>query len=90
MGEMLIDTGDFDLGLTALSRGVDARVFFGGDVPEDGFLITSSSNSFTDVIPGLTIDLKATSDEAVTIEVQRDVDTIVESVSQFAVTMLGI
>ncbi|MCZ6445915.1 MAG: hypothetical protein O6758_06995, partial [Planctomycetota bacterium] len=55
LGELIIDSGGVDLGLTTLSDGRDAKVFFGSDDPSQGFLITSSSNSISDVVPGVTI-----------------------------------
>lgn len=82
-GELLIDTGGVDLELSTLSKGVDAKIFFGGDTPEEGFLITNSSNTFKDIVPGLTLDILKVSSEVVIVDVQRDVDTIVESVTQF-------
>jgi len=85
-GELYIDTDGVDLGLTTLSRGADAKMFFGGDTPETGFLVTSASNTFTDIVPGLTLEAHRASGEAVTINVQRDVDGIVEAASQLAVT----
>lgn len=85
-GELLIDTGGADLDFTTLSRGRDAKVFFGGDTPEEGFLITGSSNTIEDIVPGLTIDLRKAGSEAVTVEVQRDVESIVETVGEFVTT----
>lgn len=46
-------------------------------------MLTSSSNTLTDTIPGLTIDLLSTSDSAVELTVSRDDGVIVESVSSF-------
>jgi flagellar hook-associated protein 2 len=83
-GEMLVDTGGVDLGLTTLKRGTDAKIFFGSDTPEDAFLITSDSNTIDDVIPGLTLDLLKASPEAVVVDIKRDVDTVVETVNGFA------
>ncbi|MDY7108643.1 MAG: flagellar filament capping protein FliD [Planctomycetota bacterium] len=85
-GELIIDTGGVDLGLSALSEGRDAKVFFGSDNPEDGFLVTSDSNTLDDVIEGVSIDLHKASDEAVTLTVSRDEESIVEAVKQFVTT----
>ena len=79
-GRFLVDTGSFDLGLTTLSEGDDARVFFGSSNPADALVLTSSSNTLDDVISGVSIDLKTTSDEPVTLNVSRDVAGIVEDV----------
>jgi len=80
-GRFLVDTGDFDLGLSTLSEGNDARVFFGSSDPASALVLTSSTNTLDDVISGVSIDLKTTSEEPVTLNVSRDVAGIVEDVS---------
>jgi len=82
-GRTVIDTGGFDLGLTQLERGEDARLFFGSDDPAKAVLITSSSNTVSDVIEGLTLDLKAVSDSAVTVTVDRDSGDLEAKVDEF-------
>ncbi|MCZ6851373.1 MAG: flagellar filament capping protein FliD [Planctomycetota bacterium] len=86
LGELIIDSGGVDLGLTTLSDGRDAKVFFGSDDPSQGFLITSSSNSISDVVPGVTIDLVSASDDPVTVTVTRDTQKIEDAVFQFVTT----
>ncbi|MCP3904959.1 MAG: flagellar filament capping protein FliD [Planctomycetes bacterium] len=85
-GDLIIDTGGVDLGLTALATGGDARVFFGGDDAANALLITSSTNTLTGVIPGVTLDLNETSDTAVSVTITRDTETIVSSVKQLVTT----
>ncbi|NNM26977.1 MAG: flagellar filament capping protein FliD, partial [Phycisphaerales bacterium] len=82
-GELVIDSGGVDLGLTSLSRGEDAKVFFGADDPEDGLLVTSATNTLKDVVQGLTIDLLAASDDPVTLTIERDETAIVDSMRGF-------
>jgi flagellar hook-associated protein 2 len=82
-GELFINSNGVDFGLTTLSRGRDAKVFFGSDTPENAFLITSASNTVEDIVQGLTIDLKRASDEAITITVDRDLETMKEAVNRF-------
>jgi flagellar hook-associated protein 2 len=48
----------------------------------DGFAATSSSNTVTDVIPGITLNLKAAG--TVTVQVERDTTKITETVQGFA------
>ncbi|MCH8342780.1 MAG: flagellar filament capping protein FliD [Planctomycetes bacterium] len=86
LGELIIDSGGVDLGLTTLSDGRDAKVFFGSDDPSQGFLITSSSNSISDVVPGVTIDLVSASDDPVTVTVTRDTQKIEDAVFQLVTT----
>jgi flagellar hook-associated protein 2 len=82
-GELVIDTGGVDLGLTTLSRGQDAKVFFGQPGSETSFLITSTTNTVTDVIDGVTLNLKSASDSPVTINVARDTDKITKQIESF-------
>ncbi len=71
-GRTLIDTGGFDLGLTQLQEGQDAKAFFGSTDPAKAVLFTSSSNTVTDVFEGITLNLQSASEEAVTINVSSD------------------
>jgi flagellar hook-associated protein 2 len=89
-GDMIVDTGGVDLGLTATSVGADARVFFGADDPADALLITSTTNSLSGVVPGVTLDLNETSDTAVTVTVNRDTETIVAAVGQLVSSFNGV
>lgn len=85
-GELIIDAEGEDIGLTTLSAGRDAKVFFGSDDPETAFLITSSSNSLSDVVEGLDIELVKASDDAVTVTIERDTSTIINAVKQLVTT----
>jgi len=79
-GELVIDTGSVDLGLTTISEGRDAKVFFGSENPEDAFLLSSSTNSLNSVLNDVTIDLLQAGDEAVTITITRDTGAVVGDV----------
>jgi flagellar hook-associated protein 2 len=85
-GELVIDTGGVDIGLQSTTRGRDAKVFFGSDTPENGLLVTSATNSLTEVIDGVTIDLVGTSDEAVEVTIARDDGAVEEAVQSFVTT----
>ncbi len=85
-GELIVDTGGVDLGLSTMAQGHDAKVFLGSDDAATGVLITNNSNTLDGVIQGLTIDLLTTSDDAVTVTVERDVVSIRDAVSQFVTT----
>jgi len=86
VGEMIIDTGGVDIGLSVLSEGQDAKVFFGAENPEDGFLVTSPTNTLDGVLQGVDIDLLDTSEDAVALTIARDVASITEAVSQLVTT----
>jgi len=75
-GRVLIDTFGENLGLNTLSRGQDAVAFFGAENAADGFLLTSNTNTFSDVIEGVTLNLNSASDEPVEINVARDIESI--------------
>lgn len=81
-GRLLVDAGGFDFGFTTLDKGNDAVVFYGSSDPKDAVLLTSSSNTLDDVVPGVTIDLNAANpNESVTLTVARDNDAIESAVS---------
>lgn len=82
-GRTLIDTGGFDLGLTQLEQGQDAKAFFGSSDPAKAVLFTSSSNTITDVFEGLTLNLQSASDEAVTINVASDRGELETKIEEF-------
>ncbi len=82
-GDLIIDSGSLDLGLTTLVKAQDAKVFFGSQNPEDAFLITRNSNTIDDVVEGLTLNLLEVSDTAVTVKVSRDDQAIVDKVLEF-------
>ena len=82
-GRFVLDTNGFDLGLDTLDEGNDARVFFGSSDPAKAVLLSSSSNTLDGVIDGTSIDLKGTSDDPVTLNIQRDTASIEEKVNDF-------
>lgn len=82
-GRFLIDTNGFDLGLSVLDEGENARVFFGSSDPAAGVLLTSSTNTLDGVIEGVSINLLSTSDDPVEISVSRDVGAIETKITEF-------
>lgn len=82
-GRTLINTGDFDLGLSQLQEGADAKAFFGSTDPAKAVLFTSSSNTVTDVFEGLTLNLQGASESAVTINVAADRGELETKIDEF-------
>jgi flagellar hook-associated protein 2 len=82
-GALSIDTGTVDLGLTTVSEARDALVFYGSSDPSHAVAIESSSNSVTNAVPGVTLDLLTTSDSPITIGVTTDNDAILKAVHDF-------
>ena len=82
-GELVINTGGVDLGLDQLVRGLDAQAFIGSDDPATGLLVSSSTNEMNGVIEGLSIDLNQAGSDPVTINIERDDDSVVAAVKAF-------
>ena len=82
-GDLLVDDDGFGLNLTTLSEASDSKVFFGSDDPTKATLIKRSSNTLTDVLQGVSIDLVAASDTAVTVTITRDTETIEDKIGDF-------
>lgn len=82
-GEILFDSGNLDLGLTTLSAPRDAVVLIGGDSSDAALVVTSSSNTVSNLVPGVTLDLLGTSDETINVTVSRDYEAVVSSVDKF-------
>ncbi|MCK4873727.1 MAG: flagellar filament capping protein FliD [Phycisphaerales bacterium] len=82
-GQMTIDTGDVDMGLSTLTEAQDAIVFFGSSNPADAILLSSSSNTLDQAIEGVTIDLNSTSSESVELVIARDTSRIEQSITDF-------
>lgn len=89
-GRFLIDTGDFDLGLSVLDEGNDARVFFGSSNAARGVLLTSSVNSLDGVIQGVSLNLLSVSDDPVQITVSRDTASIEKKIDEFITSFNGV
>lgn len=83
VGRFSIDTGGFDLGLSTLSRGEDAIAFLGAGDVANAVLLTSSTNTLDNVITGVTLDLKQTTEDPVEIVVSRDVAAIETTITEF-------
>jgi flagellar hook-associated protein 2 len=88
------DDGVLETGLSQLSYGYDANGVGSGSMSElvaaedaqirvDGMLATRNSNSISDVIPGVTLDLKAETTSAVNLSLSVDKEGTKESVQAF-------
>lgn len=83
IGRATIDTGALDLSLSTLTRGDDAVAFYGSGDPARAVLLTSSTNTLDNVIQGVTIDLRQTSDSPVNVVVSRDTEAMEKSINDF-------
>jgi flagellar hook-associated protein 2 len=82
-GRFILDTNGFDLGLTTLAEGQDAVAFFGAGDVANAIAVTSGSNLIDGVLPGVKIDLKAASDDPVTVTIAQDTTSIETAVDEF-------
>ncbi len=89
-GELVFDTGETGLSMDTLVRAQDAVVFFGGVGGENPVVITSSTNTLTDVVGNVTVDLVGTSEDPVTLSVTQDVDNAIAELNTFVTNYNGI
>jgi flagellar hook-associated protein 2 len=77
-GELILDDGAGLLALTTMTRAQDARVLLGSTL-DGGILVTSPSNTLTNTVQGVTLNLSGVDDQPVTITVNRDADSLVST-----------
>lgn len=82
-GRFILDDNGFGLNMTTLNEGQDSLTFFGSTDPAKAVMLTSSTNTLDGVIPGVTLDLKAASEDPVTVNVGRDYDAIESGIQSF-------
>lgn len=76
-GELLLDTSALGFTFSEAVAAQDALLLVGpGGSTGSGILVSSSSNSFANVVPGLTINLAAASETPVTVDVKRTTDDL--------------
>lgn len=83
VGRLSIDTQGADLGLNTLTRGQDAVVFYGSTNPAQAIALTSSTNTLSNVIQGVTVNLNGTSSSPVELVVARDTDAMETKIKEF-------
>lgn len=82
-GRFVLESGNFDFGLTTLDAGNDSRVFFGATDPARAMVSGGSTNSVDSLLNGVRIDLKRASTEAVTLTVSNDTEAIETAIGTF-------
>ncbi len=90
-GKLVVDPQRRNLSFQTVSQGEDAALLFGtssgGGSP---VLFTSSNNTISNVVPGITLSLKAAGPGPVSVTVTRDTDYIAKQVNDFVVNYNGI
>jgi flagellar hook-associated protein 2 len=82
-GALSIDTGGVDIGLSTVAQARNALLFYGSEDPTRALAIESTSNSVTNAVPGVTLNLVSSSTTPVNVSVTSDNDKIVEQVGKF-------
>lgn len=81
-GRLLIDTGTTGLSLSTLTPAANAVVQV-GVASGNNLLFTSSTNTFSDILPGLTVNVTGTSSSPVTVSVGQDPSALVNAIQNF-------
>lgn len=81
-GELIIDAGTTGLDFSTLARAQDAALVLGDD-SDSGLLVTSSSNTFENVIDGLTVTASDVTTAPQTITVDEELATLTEALQGF-------
>jgi flagellar hook-associated protein 2 len=82
-GRFIVETGGIDLGIQTLDAGENARVFFGSSDPASAVLLSGSSNTITEVVTGVTINLKSAGEKPVELTLSRDTEAIEKTIDEF-------
>ena len=79
-GQLLIDAGQTPFSFTETARAEDALLLFGTASAGTGILATSNTNTFKDVVPGVTLSLLGASTDPVTVTVAASDTSLVAGV----------
>ena len=82
-GRLLIDAGTTSLAFSTLTPAADAVLQI-GTAGAGNLVFTSSSNTFSNILPGLTVNVTGVSSTPVTLTVGQDTQPLVAAVQQFA------
>jgi flagellar hook-associated protein 2 len=85
-GELIFDVGATGLAMQTLVEARDAVFFLGDGESENPIIVSSSNNSVSDVIDGVTLNLVGTSDDPVTLSVTQDLDRVIADLKSFVST----
>lgn len=83
VGELAIDGGTTALSFDTLVAARDAAVIFGSGDAGSPIVLTSSTNTITNAVDGLNLTLVGTSNQPVTITVNRDIEGLVKDIGAF-------
>ncbi|MFV2070229.1 MAG: flagellar filament capping protein FliD, partial [Pirellulales bacterium] len=88
---LLIDSGSAGIEFQEVVRGQDALLLVGSaNRPGAGVLASSSTNTFDEVLEGVTLNIEGTSDQSVTIDVAVTDESVVNAVQGFVDAFNGL
>ena len=82
-GQVTFDAGTTKLGTRTLVKAQDAAVFVGSSTNGEPLLVSSSRNTLSNVVQGVSITLNSVSKEPVTVSVASDVKNVSDTLDQF-------
>ncbi|HUN81764.1 MAG TPA: flagellar filament capping protein FliD, partial [Phycisphaerae bacterium] len=82
-GQLIIDTGQTNLAFSDLVRARDASVIFGPADGDSPVVLNSASNTLTDAVPNVRLDLLSVSSTTSTITVAQDSSSILKDLNLF-------
>lgn len=85
-GAVSIDTGSVDLGLSTVAKARNALLFYGSEDPTRALAIESNTNSVTNAVPGVTLNLISASTTPTSVSVTADNNAIVSEIGKFVET----
>ncbi len=80
-GQLIVNTGNLPLNLFDLVDPRDAVISFGAST--SAIVTSSNSNTFSDIVNGLTLEVHSVSDQPVTVSVTRDIDGVIDKINDF-------
>jgi len=83
IGELAVDGGATALSFDTLVAARDAAVIFGSGDSSSPIVLTSSTNTINNAVDGLNLTLVGTSNQPVTVTVNRSIDGLVKDIGQF-------
>ncbi|MFT5525602.1 MAG: flagellar capping protein FliD [Pirellulaceae bacterium] len=82
-GEFFIDTSGISFGIQEVAKGRDALALFGPPDSGAAILASSKTNTFENLVDGLSVTLSGSSNEVVTVTVDESTDSLVSSLQLF-------
>jgi flagellar hook-associated protein 2 len=80
---LLFDTGGVDFSISETSRAQDALLMFGSADSGAGLLVSSKTNTFADILPGVELTVKGRSTDPVAVEIKATDEKLLSTVHAF-------